>query len=129
MKAQELRIGNFVKSTNYYYEITEIGKKYCRMNDLGSADYDYNYPPFPLDKIMPIPITDEFFIELGIRKGNTLCFYSCDKLFSFEYKYNNYVGNDVLHLDEKPLPNIKYIHQLQNLFFGITGEELMIKNI
>ena len=84
-----------------------------------------------LGLIKPIPLTEEWLIKFGFEKI-TNDYISGD----FEYSITDclidgnmefvYVCSKDATLESKcQLP--KYVHQLQNLYFTLTGEELTIK--
>lgn len=78
----------------------------------------------------PIPLTEEWLLKFGFEK-NFNNFY--EKLINkdeddFIGKLTDYFF--AYYIDKKdnyPLIYIKYVHQLQNLYFALTGEELTIK--
>lgn len=74
----------------------------------------------------PIPLTDEWLLKFGFEKIENnwkVLDYVCFKL-SWER-----LAGLVLVFDNESifLPQIKYVHQLQNLYFALTGEELTLK--
>ena len=107
LKANELRIGNWV---------------YDNFND--------ECYPVPLsmiteakDQLSPIPLTEEWLVKLGFvsnpyedryEKGDFHI--HCDKTKGF---LDLWVTNCRLDL--------QHVHQLQNLYFALTGKELTIK--
>ena len=112
MKGKELRIGNYVQADGYYpyADIDGIEKEMVR---IGTDSFTY-------EAIEPIKLTEEWFLRLGFVDGqkNGL------KLIRInEFYYMCYVkesrGLDI---------DLKYVHQLQNLYFALTGEELSINN-
>lgn len=116
MKAQELRIGNNAQDQ-------DGNLLQCLRTELHGVVWmvvDRSKYPLPDGwKAEPIPLTEEWRIKLGLRNGWTGHFY----FYSFEgskleafYRTNG----------SKDIP-IKYVHQLQNLYFALTGEELTIK--
>ena len=75
-------------------------------------------------ELNPIPITPEWLERLGL-KGHSFDF---SKVFTISYY------DDMVHIEqysEGPfdLPHIKYIHQLQNLYHALTGQELTVKEL
>jgi hypothetical protein len=80
---------------------------------------DGNYA-IPSDKLKPIPLTEEWLLKFGFDKIDFQFIKNGIKLFPIRDLY--YRGNFPIKSD------IKYVHQLQNLFFALTGEELTIKN-
>ena len=134
MEARELRIGNIVINREDYapFEITEGWE----IDNIGLYE--------------PIPLTEEWLLKFGFEN------WGLGSLFNNEYEsYNRYVlfnvldgtsnfeihyikstyGNTedyqfVISCDEDERLNwgsdIKHVHQLQNLYFALTGKELEI---
>lgn len=110
MKATELRIGNLV---NYrivdelskrkdYFEASVITAEDIRILSIrGEKDKDYR----------PIELTEDWLLKLGFEKEIT----------------NNgtiYYENENISIEGE----LKHVHQLQNLYFALTGEELKYDN-
>lgn len=127
MKLQELRIGNLVTyNPNCVDKGTKIipleveciyGGEFSnsvRLND----GYDNEYG---VDEILPILITEEWLLKLGFEPVNIL--HDGTKVFRAEpyFYFKDGIGRISIHA-----PEIKYVHQLQNLYFALTGEELTI---
>ena len=122
MKASELRIGNYV-----YHEVWK--------NDIPLGIFNIANFEAGLESIKPIPLTEEWLLRFGFelkeefyQEGllDTFMFHKdniVDVEFSDNHKklywYDNY--SSIYHQD------ILYVHQLQNLYFALTGEELTIK--
>ena len=76
----------------------------------------------------PIPLTEEWLLKFGFEKSG-------GGLYLTYETFEMYYINGVLGLSARVSdPNegyidtkIKYVHQLQNLHFALTGEELTIK--
>jgi hypothetical protein len=100
----------------------------------------------PLKDFEPIPLTEEWLFKLGFKvkdKKSHLntdiyyiptfeidyCLFYAD--FRLDYGvYVEYTDSPFSEDDEKLYPitfGIKYVHQLQNLLYSLTGEELIIK--
>lgn len=107
MKATELRVGNWYRfdgpTPNQFeqieaQDIVELQDDPCE------------------DAFKPIPITEEWLVKFGFEKResiwtlNEICISSW---FSFRY------SEDPLKVQE-----IDFVHQLQNLYFALTGKEL-----
>jgi hypothetical protein len=117
IKANELRIGNKV---DYYGNIVTIN--YINDTDVGFSDYvPFDYPL--LDEINPIPITDEWLVRLGFEEDGPEWYWLSvkDKLTSIGYSYS--IKRQVIDFCEIEI-TITHVHQLQNLYFALTGEEL-----
>jgi len=120
MKANELRIGNLVKtdnSTKNYTDIEIVDLEILKEIIDGSEFYN------------SIPITEEWLLKFGFAK-------QCDYLY-FDFENGNISFNDEIKngislcigtycSSGSAFENIKHVHQLQNLFFALTGEELKL---
>lgn len=92
----------------------------------------------------PIPITEEWLLRFGFKKGGTPNYNF--KLIDQEeiqefYIFCNHIGDqnnyrfgitlvdsEYTETDELSISlQIQYVHQLQNIYFSLTGEELTIK--
>jgi hypothetical protein len=118
MKANELRIGNWVS-------ITPHGQ-----DDFIRIDYDemeklYTFATW--DRINPIPLTEEWLVKFGFEKN-------CNE--NYQINYNQVCGISITLPDNNAwfcnlsalrfyeICNCSYVHQLQNLYFALTGKEL-----
>jgi len=128
MKANELRIGNLVyyESENDY---NKLEKYLCKIDgeDIHKIDREENYA----NSHKPIPLTEEWLLKFGFEKDGfdwiIKLHYDTELILNFG-KYSNAVIQDNEDGDSISLHNPKYVHQLQNLFFALTGKELTIKN-
>jgi hypothetical protein len=112
MTANELRIGNWLQLETYIkYQINGDG---------------YNTV---LDLTIPIPLTEEILLKCGFKNGvmlmideteNVIYFDKYDKAF---YTYSG-LGEPYSYGFKS---NIKHLHQLQNLYFALTNQELNIE--
>jgi len=128
MKATELRIGNYVKC--YVKGITDrfdtVQLNIYHLTDICKQIKDYKYEP--------IPLTEEWLLKFGFQDTdsyfNLLDFpdfritWSVRVVESGERK-NFWLDENFLEVFQQ---NIKHVHQLQNLYFALTGEELEIKD-
>ena len=119
MKASELRVGNLIlKNGKLHYT------SYLTIRDIHGLSID------DTDTFEPIPITEERLMIFGFKKlSDKLIVLSIPKLKSELHYETYYYGNVVtIHSDFGTfIPNdIEYVHQLQNLYFALTGEELTI---
>ena len=150
MNKKEFRIGNIVKASQYddtEEAKDELGEDYSIDNEwdivtIESIEHDLADWAFSFEKISnqaqpdpeiwkrsePIPITNERLIKLGFRKTfNNLLFLPMPSIKSeIHYETHNY-GN-VVTIESSTgmlIPNnIEFVHQLQNLYFALTGTEL-----
>ena len=111
----ELRIGNFIYRQNGFH-------------DKISA-YDFEHANF--EALNPIPLTPEILGKSGFDSGVGGFFIkdSDGDWLLFNGLVNGVLEPDMYYtganISEKAKP--KYLHQLQNLYFALTGEELKIE--
>lgn len=137
MKASELRIGNLIKGIYHDYDDgidEEIeNETICKVVTLdvsGSGDYpiyvysDENIEHF--SEFKPIPLTEEWLLKFGFQEHPNDYYY-------FEgYKIRFDLDNDLTPIKFYFLffdigdweMEIKYVHQIQNLYFALKEEEL-----
>jgi hypothetical protein len=117
MKANELRIGNYYNQFGNIYQVS------CNtLVELEQA---------PIDQLWckPIPLTEEWFLKFGWEldhESNDLKSFINYKLdldaINFSPSRNEFYYNC---WEDSKCP--KYVHQLQNLYFALTGEEIVVK--
>lgn len=140
MKSTDLRIGNLVSIANpekvfvgevitNEFSISEIGQLVA----LGERGKWWR-----LDEIAPIPLTEEWLLKLGFEYLNTelevKIFYKSYGVEFITIAENGYwtiraglKGNSAMWRMGNNYPFINSVHQLQNLYHSLTGEELIIK--
>jgi hypothetical protein len=133
MKAQELRIGNWVlrKSTGKPHRVVGLYK-----GDLGPQGSIFIDIPaeqrlmyrLHKDGVQPIPLTPEILEKCGFARHNGKWKHINSPFYlhayipiipeqnSYCFAWNNYKSY-----------SFQYLHQLQNLYFCLTGEELEIE--
>lgn len=116
IQSNELRLRNWVLTPNGYYCVDSICNKGVDLGCSGGAyvsmDIGYHY-----EKLHPIPITPEILEKCGFENTRllSLVWHNFAKRFAI-LVHGGPVGYELL-----------YLHQLQNLYFALTGEELTIK--
>ena len=124
---KEIRYGNKLL---YSYEgdiITVLGYSYSDgvFNDRSSIPID----PEELD---PIPLTEEWLIKFGFNLDEGVGVWFGPKYAEPAYYFTlwaSYGKHPVRFTRNNPSDTIDilYVHQLQNLYFALTGEELTIE--
>ena len=124
MKAHELRVGNYLK----FGEMRHA----CNHWDIRNLEID-EAKGVESPTYQPIPITERFLLQFGFVKRGELYAIDEDKFHTFSIV----LGDDYTRLsfpiissrdgENFKLYGIRYINQLQNLYFALTGIELKIK--
>lgn len=121
MTATELRIGNYVDTGEFHLPM-------YRGNYMMKADW-FKYS----DKFKPIPLTEEWLLKFGF----TITHYAYLRFHiylleteiylrpSLKYWYWGFV-NDDNDCEINDCYELKYVHQLQNLYFALTQKELTL---
>jgi hypothetical protein len=122
IQAKELRIGNLVISPSLN-EITVNARWILEQHQCDLSNCEY---------LQPIPITEEWLLKLGFEMV-----YISEFRTKLTHKKEHFIGYDLSHVSDKSMEgftwygryitDIKYIHQLQNLYFALTQKELEIK--
>ena len=121
MKANELRIGNYVNVFGYDRNVESM-----KTNEITYS----NGIRCELNNIEPIPLTEEWLLKLPENEWEFVGFgtrliWQHRKFRAIKIEANGGGGCSVYFNDE--LINIKeHVHTLQNLYFALTGEELTI---
>ncbi len=125
MKNSELRIGNFLASKNIS-DAVRVGT--INSNETIKLDFGICKNIFSdtmnLSAFEPIPITEEWLLNFGFRNQNFGWDLGEFGIFDCNYKKGNL--NLQINATEIPFIQIKYVHQLQNLYFSLTGFELAL---
>lgn len=145
MKTTELRIGNIVTVDNpkyhpqlkgvllrvtgiqehvisnkieYYLNLEHINKK--------ANTYYQTYSQL-IEYIKPISITERWLLDFGFKDKRD--FYEKGKLSILSANLKDYYPNGRVYYNSWAIMEIqpKYVHQLQNLYFILTNEELILK--
>lgn len=108
MNAQELRIGNYISN--------------------GVLPIKAGYDQVRFAEIFePIPLTEEWLLKFGFVFRGIYYHFPLNDIFKLEqYKHKNsfWLRHGKESID---CTRINYVHQLQNLYFALTGQELTIQ--
>lgn len=122
VSANTLRIGNLISiGGDKMMKVVEIGTYTIRYLD---NTYNDNFRAFiGYDYIKPIELTEEILLKCGFVKDiETSYRWYLDEYFTYDLDDGGFKFEGIWI---EPL--IKYLHQLQNLYFCLTGKELEIK--
>ena len=134
MEVKDLRIGNYISFNDIWCKVIEIDKDRVLV-EYHNGETDYCY----IDYIEPIEITGDILIKTGCFKRYLNDIYSmtlCVGYYDYYISYQNVKDNKYSFVasgyknDELKrkivLDNIKYLHELQNIFFYFTNQELKL---
>lgn len=119
MKSTDLRIGNNIHNG----VVISLDSTYATLaghyNLSGMTSIEHS-------KLIPTPLTEEWFEKFGLIdkteiQHNKYPFGKYKDTSSFGGIAINYENNGIQIMPKK---EIKYVHELQNLYFALTGEEL-----
>lgn len=131
---KELRLNNWVYSLEIggYVQIASIDSECVTLKDHVTWDYVY------ADMIEPIPLTEEILLKCGFsctEESETSKGFSIgENIVTYDYLvYLTWLKSiDGKGLDPYPFYRngghiVKHLHQLQNLYFALIGQELKIE--
>ena len=123
MKANELRIGNWITYDDKPFQVglwffTELDAKVSYINDFE-----------------PIPLTEEWILKFGFAKIQNIyqrhnqillepILNGLNRSYRVKFWTTSIARAEPIYQSQL---TIQYVHQLQNLYFALTGEELTIK--
>jgi hypothetical protein len=125
MEAKELRIGN--KVLNVKGEVDSIKEIWEKNNDyavvLENEHNAYYLTHKGGELIKPIPLTEEWLLRFGFESYDVEYKYA-SRWLNIEKSENGYVKlADDYFIDSF---EFKHVHQLQNLYFALSNEELIL---
>lgn len=134
MEVNELRIGNWVEYPNNPHSTTQK-HNYSTVNGITCFGFSHKVCVkrkfnqeyyFPAEKIKPILLTPEWLERCGCYLKDKF-----DKSIHVKLPnsaiYGYYFRGSGFRTTGWNAQNIDYVHQLQNLYFSLTGQELQIK--
>ena len=114
INASELRLLNYLQFNKNVFQVKEIKILKNRFNVNGR-------PPSYFEGIK---LTEELFLNAGFKKYNdseTFYFWE-SSIFSIEKDTKNF---KVYVMNEVSICELNFLHELQNLYFSLTGSELV----
>jgi len=130
MTVNELRIGNWL--IDYENKIGKVKsiEDYNVLKVVSNEGVLISYCEIELYK--PIPLTEEILLNCGFKISSypETIFYSIifDDVALYTLTINRKLGTNVFtYKNENSITQIKHLHQLQNLYFSLTNQELNIE--
>jgi len=129
MKASELRIGNFLKWEDETHDIIKV----IGINESKTTnDFLITYKELLSEtkgqvysfEFIPIPLTEDWLLKFGFEKRDGEIPENIDFVFKGFWIEQQSDVDDFICLNTEPFVSVEYVHQLQNLYYALTGEEL-----
>lgn len=125
MNANELRYKNYIQLHDKAWQVNDVfgasGLVSCLPNENGEwvsrrSIHDYD----------PIPLTEEWLLKFGFE--NFLGGYSIDgfRYWPSDKEFTIY-EDEWMNAPDSCRVHVEFVHQLQNIYFALTGEELTYK--
>jgi len=126
MNSQELRIGNLINARHHKneaampaffwlpIEVAEIHLKYI-VTPLSEII------PLTEERLKPLKLTEQWLKDFGFERDGAYWSHKYLNLHTEELKNG---GEIIMIPNRKYASEVKYVHQLQNLYFALTGKEL-----
>lgn len=119
MEANELRIGNYI----------QFGGNFCKVSELqDGCFYVKHHSGFSMKntsyELKPIPLTEEVLLKCGFEKSSLGYFtIFCGSNVMSVYCFDEFSRVKIV---SQTICCVNYLHQLQNLYFALTGKELQL---
>lgn len=114
MEANELRIGNYVMWQNTLIHIEThnlFNRTLQKINE---------------DRCNPVPLTEEWLLKFGFISDEIT--FELNGFMLGQYKDNHFYYLPTNQINLRHKNQIKYVHQLQNLYFALSGKEIILNN-
>ena len=133
MQSKDLRIGNVLKDRfGENVEVKDIG--------LDGINSNYGSSTISIEELKGVELNEDILVQLGFSKmtdttpynyrihKSKMFFYIRYGTFTTDRGLTNLIGFNGLFVGNKFVRVIRYVHELQNLYFALTGEELELKH-
>lgn len=132
MNAAELKIDNLLGWGNNVVTVKGIHtdsiikdkQPHIYVSGVGNTNYYCLY----LHEVSPIPLTEELLLKFGVTRRGGNMFNTANAKWGlyaregyFKWVWFSSWAEHILEIE------IQYVHQLQNLYFALTGTELTLK--
>lgn len=119
IKSNELRLGNYVYA--------DTGLPSLEICSLSEGDMIDLFSGKLTDKISAIDVSEEWILKLGFSKWKNKIFKKTWGKGGIEFIELFPDGLFCLETGRGSVKAVYFVHELQNLYFALTGEELTIK--
>jgi hypothetical protein len=138
IKINELRIGNYLSLLGEPFKVSEIRNalqevELCRPDKQNPKTNEYEECDLDCEDLAPIELTEKMLLKFGFntdyKKGyigkdpEEAC--ACDFVLSYPYRMGEWQTYFAWEFDNYKFQKLEYVHELQNLYFALTGSELV----
>ena len=124
LSEKDLRIGNLVK----WYDVSKVLELHSEKNKFDNVyiECEESFEWTEYNKLEPIPLTEEWLLKFRFEKSKRFelgelkpCYviFSLAVMIRHNSFFVDWIGGNT---------ELKYVHQLQNLYFALTGTELTV---
>jgi hypothetical protein len=124
IQSNELRIGDIVLRAKWLQKSYTLPNEW-EYDQITVSHNDITACVVKPESFNPIPLTPEILEKCGFEKDIDDMYLETKHILFVSYNDDEFVHCKNTALDT--LVSIKYLHQLQNLYFALTGEELTFK--
>lgn len=126
LKTNELRIGNLVIYASKIVEIEGINKNTIYHS---KGQFDQNIEP-AYEPFRQIQLTEDWLLKFGFIKDQPEGWFYKQPIDILNQRFLLFKHKDLpyYYADGCFSPYLKYVHQLQNLYYSLTGEELRLSH-
>ena len=123
IQPQELRIGNYVDVLGKIDQVKSIDENehggFCKFKE---NPYQYYLIHNGEEIVKPIPLTEEILLKFGFEKKSGSEFKN--ERFIYRFKQRDLIIEGFEYDYNGILCYPEFVHQLQNIYFALTEEEL-----
>lgn len=138
METNELRIGNYIEYCGYIVKVDGIYDDRISAINIEDKDHIFDKPSY----FNPIKLTEELLLKIGFKKNkydwweyfpdreNKISILMSGEYTTIEYANLFHCPEDVSEVNygsTLEFPRRIYIHELQNAYFLIAGQNIEIK--
>lgn len=123
IKVEDLRVGSVLQIEGQIITVGKIDEDFISWRyNIKDRSFWNPYISLKDERLKPIELTEEILLKCGfVRDGNT-DYYTCRKV-GFTINLSGVIGYRTCIWTNE---HIKHLHQLQNLYYALTNEELKI---
>ena len=121
LRLQEVRIGSFFEFQPFFEGKNKIGK----VTEISQKQILIDHKWINLNRVIPISVSADILLHSGFTEFKWLKGSSVFQCNHFKCTLDKN-GANLFCANFTNLKPVKYLHELQNLYFDLTGEELEI---